>query len=214
MKVALFGATGEIGGQILVDALDRGHTITASILEPAMPDKLVHERLTVVQGDVTDPQTVAKQVAAHDAVISAVGGWRLGDNSLCERAARTLVEGMRAARVQRLIIVGAAGTLEVAPGIQRMDSPGFPKELLEPAIDQRAALAYLRTWADDLDWTYFSPPALIEPGERRGNYRLGTERLIVDDEGKSRISIPDYSTALLDELESPKFIRQQFTAAY
>jgi len=167
-----------------------------------------------VQGDVTEPQIVEKQVAGHDAVISAVGGWREGDNTLCERAARSLVEGIRAARVRRLIVVGAAGTLEVAPGLQRMDAPGFPKELLEPAVDQRAALSYLRSSADDLDWTYFSPPALIEkPGERRGTYRLGTDQLLVDDEG-SRISIADYSSALLDEVENRNYIKRRFTIAY
>jgi putative NADH-flavin reductase len=215
VKVAIFGGTGEIGRQILEDVLARGHAVTASARDASALDDLAgHENLIVVEGDVTDPDTVAEQVAGHDAVISAVGGLRKGDLDLCSRAATSLVEGLRKASVKRLIFVGTAGTLKVEGGLERMDMPYFPEWLLGEARAQRAALAYFREQAGDLDWTYISPPIDIVPGERRGGYRFGTDELLRDENGESRISIPDYSDALLDELEDPKWVRRRFTLAY
>jgi putative NADH-flavin reductase len=215
VKVAIFGGTGEIGRQILEDALARGHMVTASARDSSALDDLAgHDNLTVVEGDVTDPDTVADQVAGHDAVISAVGGLRKGDMDLCARAATSLVEGMRTAGVERLVFVGTAGTLKVEDGVERMDMPYFPEWLLGEATAQRRALAYFREEAGDLDWTYISPPIDILPGERRGGYRFGRDELLRDEQGDSRISIPDYSDALLDELEDPKWIRERFTLAY
>jgi putative NADH-flavin reductase len=174
----------------------------------------VHERLTVRRGDVRDTDDVAEAVGGHDAVISAVGGLKKGDDRLCVDAARSFGAALRLAGVARILFVGTAGTLEIAPGLQRMDTPDFPDVLKGEAAAQREALTFFRTEADDLEWTYISPPIHIEPGERRGAYRLGTDELLVDDDGESRISIPDYSTALLDELENPRFVRRRFTLAY
>jgi putative NADH-flavin reductase len=215
VKVAIFGGTGEIGRQILEDALARGHEVTASTRNPAKLDDLAgHERLTVVQGDVTDTDTIAQQVAGHGAVINSVSGLKQGEDDLCARAIRSVVAGMRGAGVKRLIVVGTAGTLEVEPGLQRMDAPDFPDALKGEAVAQRFALNYLRNEAGDLEWTYISPPALIETGERRGDYRIAVDELLRDENGDSRISIADYADALLDELEDPKWIRARFTLAY
>lgn len=215
MKIAIFGGAGDIGRQIMEDALERGHTVTASARTPSKLDDLAgHERLTVVQGDATDPDTVADHVAGHDAVVNSVSGVKSGDDEVCARAITAIVAGMRAAGVKRLLNVGTAGTLEVEPGLQRMDAPGFPEFLLGEARAQRFALTYLREEADDLDWTYISPPIEIVPGERRAVYRFGNDELMRDENGVSRISIPDYSDALLDELERPTHIRQRFTLAY
>lgn len=215
MKIAIFGGTGEIGRQILEDALARGHTVTASARTPSKLDDLAgQQRLTVVQGDVTDADTIAEQVASHDAVINSVSGLKIGDDDLCARAITSMVAGMRTAGVKRLLVVGTAGTLEVLPGIQRMDAPGFPEFLKGEATAQRFALNYLREQASDLDWTYISPPINIVPGERRGSYRIAVDELLQDENGESRISIPDYSDALLDELEEPRWVRRRFTLAY
>jgi uncharacterized protein len=215
VKIAIYGGTGDVGRQILEDALARGHTVTASARTPSKLDDLAgHERLTVVEGDATHEDTVADQVAGHDAVINSVSGVKSGEQDVCARAITAMVAGMRTAGVKRLLVVGTAGTLEVGPGLQRMDAPGFPEFLLGEATAQRFALAYLREQADDLDWTYISPPINILPGERRGAYRIAVDELLYDDAGESRISIPDYSDALLDELEDPKWIRRRFTLAY
>lgn len=215
MRIAIFGGAGDVGRQILEDALARGHTVTASVRTPAKLDDLTgHERLTVVQGDATDEATVAEQVAGHDAVVNSVSGVKSGEQDVCARAITAIVAGMRTAGVKRLLNVGTAGTLEVEPGLQRMDAPGFPEFLLGEATAQRFALTYLREQADDLDWTYISPPINILPGERRGEYRIAADELLSDEDGESRISIPDYSDALLDELEDPKWIRRRFTLAY
>jgi putative NADH-flavin reductase len=215
VKIAIFGGAGEIGRQILEDALSRGNTVTASVRSPAKLDDLAgHERLAIVQGDATDPATVAAQVAGHDAVINSVSGLKSGEPDTCAKAITAIVTGMREAGVKRLLVVGTAGTLEAEPGVQRMDTPGFPEFLLGEATSQRFALNYLREEADDLDWTYISPPINIEPGERRGSYRVAVDELLRDADGQSRISIADYSDALLDELEEPKWIRRRFTLAY
>jgi uncharacterized protein len=215
VRIAIFGGAGDVGRQILEDALARGHAVTASVRTPGKLDHLAgHEQLTVVQGDATDEHTVAEQVAGHDAVINSVSGVKSGEQDVCARAITAIVAGMRAAGVKRLLNVGTAGTLEVEPGVQRMDAPGFPEFLLGEATAQRFVLNYLREQAEDLDWTYISPPINIEPGERRGEYRIAVDELLRDDAGESRISIPDYSDALLDELEDPKWIRRRFTLAY
>jgi putative NADH-flavin reductase len=215
VKIAIFGGAGEIGRQILEDALSRGNTVTASVRSPAKLGELAgHERLAVVQGDATDPATVATQVAGHDAVINSVSGLKSGEPDACAKAITAIVAGMREAGVKRLLVVGTAGTLEAEPGVQRMDMPGFPEFLLGEATSQRFALNYLREEVDDLDWTYISPPINIEPGERRGSYRVAVDELLRDADGQSRISIADFSDALLDELEEPKWIRRRFTLAY
>ena len=215
MKIAIFGGAGEIGRQILEDALSRGNTVTASVRSPAKLDELAgHERLTVVQGDATDAETVAAQVAGHDAVINSVSGLKSGEPDACARAITAIVAGMRKAGVKRLVVVGTAGTLEGEPGVQRMDTLGFPEFLLGEATSQRFALNYLRDEVDDLDWTYISPPINIVPGDRRGQYRTAVDELMFDDAGESRISIADYSDALLDELEDPQWVRRRFAVAY
>lgn len=216
MKLALFGAGGMVGSRIAKEALARGHQVTAIVRDPARfflpaenPEH--HENLTVVQGDVLDPASVASAVAGHDAVISAVGP-RAGDPQMVVEAARSLVEGVARAGVRRLVAVGGAGSLEVAPGVQLVDAPDFPEEFRAVAIAHRDALEVYRT--ADLDWTSISPPVFIEPGERTGRYRVGGDQLLSDDKGQSRISAEDYAVALLDEVERAQFVRRRSTVAY
>jgi len=210
MKLALIGATGTIGQRILREALDRGHQVTAIVRNPSRLTQQ-NSNLRVVTADIFNPESVAKAVAGQNAVISAYGAPH-GQDQLLSDVARSLVQGVKQAGVQRLLVVGGAGSLEVAPGVLLMDTPEFQPAWKPNARAQRDALNVYRN--SDLDWTYLSPAALIQPGERTGNYRTGNEQLVVDSEGNSRISAEDYAIAMLDEVEHPKHPRQRFTVAY
>jgi uncharacterized protein len=207
----MFGATGTIGRRIAQEALARGHELTAIVPDPARLD-LSHERLTVMNGDVLDAASVAAAVKGHDAVISAYGPGGAASPQTVVDAARSLIEGLGRAGVHWLVVVGGAGGLEVSPGVQLVDTPEFPEAWKPVALAHREALAVYRT--ADLDWTYVSPAALIAPGERTGRFRIGTDQLVIDDKGESRISAEDYAVALLDEVERPRFIRRRMTVAY
>ncbi len=210
MKLALFGITGRIGSRIALEALARGHRVTAVVRDPArLP--FSHELLTAVTGDVLDPAGIAAAVAGHDAVLSAIGPTVESKAEMLVQAAVSLVAGLKRACVRRLV-VGGAGSLEVAPGLQLVDTTDFPKDLLAPALAHRDALDVYRT--ADLDWTFVSPATLIEPGERSGRYRTGTDQLLTDEKGMSRISMEDYAVAFIDEVEQPRFIRRRMTVAY
>jgi putative NADH-flavin reductase len=210
MRIAIFGANGKIGQVVVQEALDRGHDVTAAVRSP-MPFE--HERLTVRQVDVLDRGSIRDAVDGHNAVVSAIGGNQRENKRIVIDCAPPLLDGMRAAGVKRLVIIGTAGTLEVEPGVQRMDRDDFPPVLLPEATAQRVLQAYL-TLVDpaDIEWTYFAPPGLIDPGDRTGEYVLGDTRLPFNSQGESYISNEDYSVALLDELERPAHVGQRFTA--
>ena len=203
MKIALLGATGNVGSRLLAEAASRGHTITAIARRPeAVP---VRPGVTPHRGDITDEIALGQLLAGHDAVISAVKFIRV-DASLLLRA-------VKAAGVPRLLVVGGAGSLEVAPGVALVDTPQFPADYKKEAL---AGCSCLNTLRDEpaLDWTFLSPSALLLPGERTGRFRLGRDQLLVDAEGHSQISLEDYAVALIDELENPHHSRQRFTVGY
>ncbi len=209
MNVVLYSATGMIGSRVLTELVSRGHNVTAIARDPSkVPAK---PGVNAVKGDIFDTADVAAKVCATDAVISAYGPGT-GDVNDLIKATHSLITGLDKSDVKRLIFVGGAGSLLVAPGVSLIDSGHLPEEYKAIAIAHHDALTLLRQ--SDLDWTYFSPAGFIQPGERSGKFRLGTDTLITDDKGKSFISAEDYSIALVDELEHPKHIRQQFTAAY
>jgi hypothetical protein len=213
MKIALFGASGMIGQRIVAEALKRGHEITAVVRDPAKysaPDPKVQ----VVQGDALDAASVAKAVVGQDVVISSVGpAHGSGDLDIYTKSPQSLTDGLRRAGVKRLLIVGGAGSLEVAPGVRLFDTPGFPEEWRPLAKAHGAGLDAYRT-VTDLDWTYISPAAMITPGERTGSYRQDFDSLLTDAAGNSAISCEDYAVALLDMIEKSQFIRQRVTVAY
>ena len=213
MKIAIFGASGWIGGTIAREALNRGHTITAIVRDPARL-QLTHERLTVVTGDVTDPIRVASVVAGHDAVAAAIGGRREGNHQVVPAAVRTLLTGLPRAGVKCLVWVGGGSSLEVAPGVRLFDTPQFPTEWKAEALAQIEALQLFHASTGSVEWSYLSPPLNIEPGQRTGQYRTGGDQLLTAEKGESRISVEDYAVAFLDELEHPTHIRQRFTVAY
>lgn len=210
MKIAIVGAAGMIGKRMAEEALRRKHEVTAVVRHP---DKLedMKDKVTIIQADALNPDSVAGAVQGSDAVISAYGP-RFGEEAELPEAARTLIEGVRQGGVTRLLVAGGAGTLKTEDGEPLMDSPEFPAELRTLAMAH--ADAYELYKQSDLEWTYLSPAAMIEPGRRTGQFRIGTDWLITDEAGSSRISAEDYAVAMLDELEDPQFIRARFTVAY
>lgn len=208
MKIAIYGAGGNIGGRIAQEALNRGHQVTAIVRDPARLT-LSHPGLTAVIGDVLDPASLASSVAGHDAVVSAISP----PTDLKVNIASLLINGLTTVGVKRLVVVGGAGSLEVAPGVQLVDTPDFPAAWKGIAGWHRDQLGVYRQ-NETLDWSFFSPAAFIEPGKRTGTYRIGQNQLLTDAQGESRISYEDYAVALVDELENPKNIRKQFTVAY
>ncbi|MEV0378742.1 NAD(P)-dependent oxidoreductase [Nonomuraea sp. NPDC050643] len=201
MKILLFGATGMVGQRIAAELSSRGHDVTG-----------VSRRGGPVKGDVRDTATLAE---GHDVVISAIAPPRDGtepEGPFLD-ANRALVEGVRAAGVRRLIVVGGAGSLEVAPGLDLVDTPDFPEIYKKESLAGRSALRLYRE-VEDLDWTFVSPAAEIAPGERTGVFRVGGDTLLADSEGRSFITAEDYAVAIADEVEKGAHPRQRITVAY
>jgi putative NADH-flavin reductase len=212
MKIAVFGATGNIGSRVITEALNRGHDVTAIMRHPENYT-IEQPHLKVTRGDIFRTQDVEAAVFDHDAVVSAYNFTKGAKPSTIVEVAEPLINGLKQAGVKRLIICGGAGSLEVAPGLQLVDSPGFPAEFKEAALAHRDALKVYQK-EKELDWTYISPAAYIEPGERTGNFRRGKDNLLTDEQGNSRISMEDFAVAIVDEIMNPQHIKERFTVAY
>lgn len=203
MTIALIGATGFIGSRILAELVSRGHAVTAIVRNPEKVPTL--PGVTAVKGDIFDQAGLAALLAGHAAVISSV--------HYLASDAEALLGAVRQSGVKRYLVVGGAGSLEVAPGVKLFDTPEFPAVYLDEARKGGAYLDLLKQ-EKALDWTFLSPSAIIAPGERTGKFRLGLDQLLVDGKGESRISAEDYAIALVDELEKPAHSRRRFTVGY
>lgn len=213
MKLALIGATGFVGSKVLTEALHRGHQVTALSRHP---EKLpAHPHLASKKVDAYDAGQVATAVAHHDAVISAFNpGWSNPDiYNLHVNGSRAIQAGVKQAGVKRLLVVGGAGSLEVAPGVQLVDTPEFPAQWKQGALGAREALNLLKQ-ETALDWTFVSPAVFLEPGQRTGKFRLGGDQVLMTPQGPGKLSVEDLAVAILDELEKPQHLRRRFTAAY
>lgn len=213
MKIALIGATGYVGTPLLEELLQRGHQVTVLARNPG---KLAaRPGLTVVAADAQDAVQVRQAAAGHDAVISAYNpGWTVPDiHDQFLKATRAIYAGVRASGVRRLFVVGGAGSLFVAPGLQLVDTPQFPAEYKQGALAAREALNLIRQ-EEALDWTFLSPAILLVPGERTGQYRLGTEAPLMNGEQPGSISVQDLAVAIVDEVEQSRHVKQRFTVAY
>jgi len=216
MKLAVFGATGNVGQRVVAEALRRGHEVVGVVRDPEAvqsPDK----RARLVKGDATNADDVSRVARGSDAVVSAISprpnARGLAAPSLAANS-RALIKGLRDAKVKRVLFVGGASSLEVAPGKALADLPDFPEAYREEAREGREALDIWRKEAKGLDWTYLSPAAEIAPGARTGKYRTTDDKLLTDDKGKSFITFEDYAAAVLDELEHPKHVAKRFGVAY
>jgi putative NADH-flavin reductase len=173
--------------------------------------------VTLVKGDATDAASVAKVARGADALVSAISprpnARGLPAPSLAA-AAKALIAGAKKVGVKRLLIVGGAGSLEVAPGIRLMDAPGFPDAYKGEAKEGADSLAVYRAEGKGLDWTFLSPAAEILPGKRTGKYRTTGDKFLTDSKGKSTISFEDYAVALVDELEGRRHVGERFGVAY
>lgn len=202
-NVALVGASGAAGSRILKELSDRGHTVTGIARNPGKIAAL--PGVTAAKADVFDKDTLAQALRGHDAVVSSV--------HFTASDAQTLIDAVRAAGVKRYLVVGGAGSLEIAPGKRLVDQPDFPAAYKAEATKGAEFLDLLRASVPDLEWTFISPSALFVPGERTGRFRLGKEQLLSTATGSS-ISFEDFAVALVDELERPAHVRQRFTVGY
>lgn len=203
MNIALIGATGFIGSRLLTELTRRGHKVTAIVRNPEKVP--AGAGISARKGDVFDRDGLSALLAGHDAVISAV--------HFSASDAATLLAAVKQSGVTRYLVVGGAGSLEVAPGVKLFDTKEFPAIYLDEARKGGAFLDLLKA-ETALDWTFLSPSALIQPGERTGKFRLGKDQLLIDADGNSAISAEDYAIALVDELEKPAHSRQRFTVGY
>lgn len=212
MKIALIGATGFIGSALLNEALARKHEVLALV---AHPEKLAaRDGLTARAADVNDVAALCEQLRGVDAVITAFSGHAQANTyDYYVAGFRNIVTAAKEARAPRLLAVGGAGSLQVAPGVTVLETPEFPDAYRASAEGARDALKLLRE-EKSLDWTMLSPSAMIAPGQRTGAFRLGLEDLLVGADGKSFISVEDYAVAMIDELEAPAHTRQRFTVGY
>jgi putative NADH-flavin reductase len=213
MKIVIFGASGRIGSRIVNEALSRGHEVTAATHHPENYT-VEAPHLRVAKGDLFDSQDVESAVFDHDAVVSAFN-YKQGVTppTVLVEVVTPLLNGMKQAGVKRLLVIGGAGSLEVSPGVQAVDTPDFPAAYKPSALAQRDALkAYQQEKA--IAWTYLSPAGEIAPGERTGKFRTGKDQMIFDANGKSFITMEDFAVAVVDELETPMHIRERFTVGY
>lgn len=214
-NVVLIGASGFVGTAILEELLNRGYCVTAVVRNP---EKMTtrNANLSVVKADVSDVNTLAAVCKGKDAVISAYNpGWANPD--IYEETLKNyplILEAVRKSGVKRLLCVGGAGTLFCAPGIRVVDSGAIPAEFMGGA--KSLGEFYLNTLCNEkeIDWVFFSPAGSLEPGKRTGKFRLGKDDLIVDETGKSHISVGDYALAMVDELEQANHHRERFTIGY
>ena len=213
MNIALIGATGFVGTALLEELLSRGHMVRA--LQRDAGKLAPRPGLEVRAVDVLGGGDLAQQLEGVDAVVSAFNaGWanpNLHDDFL--RGSDAIAAAARAAG-KRLIVVGGAGSLFIAPGQQLVDSPAFPAEWKQGALAAREVLTRLRADTTALDWSFISPAIHLEPGARTGKFRLGAEAPVVDAQGESRITVGDLAAAIVDEVQTPQHRRQRFTAGY
>lgn len=213
MKIALIGATGFVGKAVLEELLSRGHSVRA--LQRDAAQLAARAGLETRAVDVLGAADLATELTGVDAVVSAFNaGWsnpNLHDDFL--RGSDAIANAARRAGV-RLIVVGGAGSLFIAPGQQLVDSPAFPAEWKQGALAAREALTRLRADTTTLDWTFVSPAMQMAPGARTGQFRLGGEEPVQDAEGENRISLEDLAVAIVNELEAPQHRRTRFTLGY
>jgi hypothetical protein len=203
MKIALLGASGNLGSRILDELLERGHDVTGVMRRPEVLDPRPH--LATRKADANEPEQLGSALAGHDAIVVAIPALGLSGEAF--------IEGVRRSGVKRILVSGSAGNLEVESGVQLVATRLISDVGKPEHLDQRELYKLLRR-QDDLDWTYLAPAALLTPGKRTGEFRLGSDQLLRDRLGESRISMEDLAIVVADEIEQPRNLKRRFTAAY
>ncbi|MEU7216170.1 NAD(P)-dependent oxidoreductase [Nocardia iowensis] len=228
MEIGIFGATGVIGARVVAEAQQRGHRVTAFTRAAA---RFPADRGTVTWkvADWLDADSIAAAITGLDVVISAVNaGHGIADTIANAEnfvvGAQAMVSALERHPRIRVITVGGAGSLEVAPGVQLVDTGADFTRTLTEVLEVPAEYAeVVRALRDALNvyrlsnrhWTYLSPSAgRIEPGERTGRFRIGGDQLLVPADGAGDISAEDVAVALIDEAEQPRHIQRRFTVGY
>lgn len=214
MKIALIGATGFTGTAVLNEALGRGHQVTAIARNP---EKITvkNDNLILKSVNINDVDALAEVLKGHDAVSSSYNAGWTNPNMYADfiKGSEDIQAATKKSGVKRLIVIGGAGSLEIAPGVQLVDTPQFPAEWKEGATAARDYLNILKK-ETDLDWTFLSPAINLHPGTRTDVFRLGTDNPVFDAENKSEISVEDLAVALINELENKQFVQKRFTLGY
>jgi putative NADH-flavin reductase len=203
LKIAIIGATGNVGKRITEEALNRGHQVTG--IARTIDGIAARNNLTLKVADIGNPEALAGILKGHDLVVSSVKSSDFDTDQL--------IKAVRLSGVKRYLAVGGAGSLEVRPGVTALDTGLLPDFVVPAARGAQDFLNVLRT-VEDLDWTVLSPANEFLPGKRTGKFRLGGHELIIDENGKSAISFEDYAIALLDEIETPRHLKDHFSIGY
>jgi uncharacterized protein len=232
MRIGIIGASGNIGRRATQEAIDRGHEVIGYSRDP---EQARHAGLAIEWKamDVLDPVSVSAGIARLDVVVSLFQpgnasrdladtlAQSIADPGAYAIAARSLLKALERYPRTRLIVVGGAGSLEIAPGRVGADSSDLPEQLEAIGLPGDYAVA-VRGHREALDllrlsnrlWTYFSPAAEIYAGDRTGRFRLGGDQMIFDAAGRSHISYEDFAIALIDEIELPRHVQRRFTIGY
>ncbi|WP_229399549.1 NAD(P)-dependent oxidoreductase [Micromonospora okii] len=210
--IVVFGAGGTAGSRITVEAVNRGHRVTAAVRRPEAVGYLP-AAVRVVTGDATSARSARELAPGTDAMVVAIGG---GERALWRDAAENLITVLRDLPAPpRVIHVGGGSTLLTPRGTPFLEEPDFPEEYRDSALGQADALAWYRSATAGVTWTYVSPPPLeFRPGERTGRYRTGTDEPVTDERGRAALSYEDLAVAVVDEIENPRFENMRFTVGY
>ncbi|CDU12446.1 NAD(P)-dependent oxidoreductase [Vibrio coralliirubri] len=212
MKIAVLGASGWIGSHIAQEAKARGHEVVAVVRDASRVEISDAEVRSFDLQDQAASLTTA--FSGVDAVIASIGGRALGNHDIVKSTATKLLDTLPSIGIERLLWVGGAGSLEVAPNVPLVTVPAFPAEHKNEALAQGEALEVFKQSNSEVNWTFISPAAEIFPGEKLSTYRTGGDQLLTDQDGNSKISVSDYAIAMIDELEAGKFPRQRIGVAY
>jgi len=212
MRITIFGAAGDVGSRVVAEALSRGHEVTAVVRDPAQFDKLPVS-VKAASGDAGNSDDVVRLTSGQDVAISAIRP-PTGEEDQLVTITKAVLDGVARSGI-RVLVVGGAASLKMPGqnGATVLTATGFLPESLLPIA--RACFAQHDACRADTsaDWVYLSPPAMLAPGKRTGRYRLGSDTLLVDENGDSQISMEDFAVALIDEAENREHSRTRFTVA-
>lgn len=215
MKIAVIGATGFVGKNLVNELTNRNHDVLGISRTENTSNK---QNLTYLKQDVLNVEELSEQLRGYDVVLSAYNaGWsnpNIYDDFL--KGSQAIQQAVKRAGIKRYVIIGGAGSLYVAEGVQAVDTEDFPADIKPGATAARDYHNLLKE-EKDLDWVFFSPAFEMHPGittGRTGNYRLGTDTPVFNNEGRSILSVQDLAVVIADEIETPKHHQTRFTAGY
>ena len=233
MRIGIIGASGNIGTRLRAEALERGHAVVAFTRQGAAGHP-VQDGVEWQDLDILDLEGVTRAVQGLDVLVSSFQPGNaardladavrqaIADPAVYKRAAKVLLKALESRPALRLIVVGGAASLEVAPGVTADQDEAGLREALRHLGLPEAYVAAIQGHKEALDtlrlsnrrWTYVSPAVDVRAGERTGRFRVGGDQLLVEADGRSWITYEDLAAAILDEIEWPLHIQRRFSVAY